>query len=294
MYSYDFETFDLGLTEPLPTDVFGHVQTTDHYPMTSSTHMGEFRWGKKNAFFVAASIVRVLLYRGSEMYGRREIKIFKIVSYIEVLKESKGKSGAYAMKRVAAGAISLVLGFSSLRNAQTILFGPQFSPLVQAPVFYTWVEWGAPYGRTVVSARPNEHFQQSGPPKSADWFPCLRENPDGTREFRTRDLSIPSPIRSGVAPHWRYGFYGVECIPIDNSKLDLSNRSTDISGFSLDRSWHFSVYKRWSCFKRVRGSQPSQEAIRSFQTAACRMFFWDICQRSVVISNCKLHYLKIQ
>ena len=59
--------------------------------------------------------------------------------------------------------------------------------------FFTRVEWGARYGRTVVRARPNEHSQRIGPPSSVDSFPCLREKPDATSEFRSRDLSIPSP-----------------------------------------------------------------------------------------------------
>ena len=61
----------------------------------------------------------------------------------------------------------------------------QFPPLVQAPGtgFYTWVEWGTTYERTVLRARPNEHSKRTGPPSSADKFPCLMEKPVGSSEF---------------------------------------------------------------------------------------------------------------
>ena len=85
----------------------------------------------------------------------------------------KEKLTAYAM-------ISRLLRFLSLRNAQTIepttawtaVPSPSGNPLVSLPSqdtrFYTWVDWGAPYERTVVRARPNEHYQRTGPPSSAD------------------------------------------------------------------------------------------------------------------------------
>ena len=42
------------------------------------------------------------------------------------------------------------------RRYSRLLPGLQFPPPVKAPgtSFYTWVQWGAPYGRTVVKARP--------------------------------------------------------------------------------------------------------------------------------------------
>ena len=63
------------------------------------------------------------------------------------------------------------------RQWSRLLLGLQFPPLVQAPDtrFYTWVEWGAPYGRTVVRAQPNEHSQRAGPPSNADLISLPKE-----------------------------------------------------------------------------------------------------------------------
>ena len=78
----------------------------------------------------------------------------------------------------------------SLRNAQTIeqlLLGLQFSSLVRTPSprFYSWVDWGARSSRNLVRHRPEEHFQKTGPPSSAVYIPCLKENPVGPDEVRT-------------------------------------------------------------------------------------------------------------
>ena len=60
----------------------------------------------------------------------------------------KGKLGAYAMKRVAAGAYHPTPWLFERANDQTIDPTTAWTAvsLAQAPgtCFYTWVEWGAP------------------------------------------------------------------------------------------------------------------------------------------------------
>ena len=81
------------------------------------------------------------------------------------------------------------------RQYSRLLTALEFSLLVQAPgtCFYTWVEWGAAYRRTMVSPWPNEHSQRTGPPSSANHFSLPKGKTVSPSEFRTRDLSIPSP-----------------------------------------------------------------------------------------------------
>ena len=56
------------------------------------------------------------------------------------------------------------------------------------------LEWsGAPYGRTMMRARPMSTTSELGHLEMPIQFPCLREKLDRTSEFRTWDLSIPSP-----------------------------------------------------------------------------------------------------
>ena len=84
-------------------------------------------------------------------------------------------------------------------NTRTAILNA-FPPAVQAPGtrIYTWVEWGAPYGRTVVRVRPNQHSQRIGPPSSADWFPCQREKtslPKGVSNPGLDPESYALPLR---------------------------------------------------------------------------------------------------
>ena len=106
-----------------------------------------------------------------------------------LLQGKKGKLGAHAINCVATGAHLPTLGFLSSqetpRRWRWLMPGLQFSSSVEAPGtrLPTWVEWGPLYGRTVVRARSNEHYQRTGPPSNTDWFSCLRGKPGGTQIF---------------------------------------------------------------------------------------------------------------
>ena len=63
------------------------------------------------------------------------------------------------MKRIAAGALTRLLGFLSLRNVPTIepttaCTAVSFPSVCTKTHFYSQVDLGAPYGRTVVKALP--------------------------------------------------------------------------------------------------------------------------------------------
>ena len=76
--------------------------------------------------------------------------------------------------------LDTAMGNHSLRNAQTVL---HLSGVRRAILAKWWV-----------LAPMSIH----GPPSTADYFPCIKEKPDSTDEFRTRDLSIPSPHTSSA------------------------------------------------------------------------------------------------
>ena len=66
-----------------------------------------------------------------------------------------GKERAYAMKRVAAGLIARILGFLSLRNAQTIKPNSAWAAFSSTSVltpgtrFYSWLDWNGVPAETV-------------------------------------------------------------------------------------------------------------------------------------------------
>ena len=111
--------------------------------------------------------------------------------------KEKGKLGANAMKRVAAGALPPAAWIfepakRSYDRADYCLdcsFLPQWKHRVL--VFTLECSGARPMGE-VVRARAKEHSQRTGPPSDADLISLRRGKPNGTSEFRTRDLSIPS------------------------------------------------------------------------------------------------------
>ena len=98
---------------------------------------------------------------------------------------------------------SRIPGFLTLENAQTMEPTTAWTAVFShgTSTMYSLLQlsggavfpWGAPYGKTVVRARPIEHAQRTGPPRNAEKFPSLRKKTDGPSEFRTRGHSAPSP-----------------------------------------------------------------------------------------------------
>ena len=85
----------------------------------------------------------------------------------------EGKLKAYAMKCVAAGAHFPIpwLFEPAKRQDDTADYylDCSFLPQWKQQVLVFTLEWsGARPGRTVVKARPNEHYQRTRPPSNAD------------------------------------------------------------------------------------------------------------------------------
>ena len=78
--------------------------------------------------------------------------------------------------------------------------------------FYTWVEWGAPCGRTVVRARPNEH-------PSAPMIPTIASPPGNKWE-----LAWTSPARSTVRTPY------ITSYPPRNQRMEIDRKTW--TGFS--------------------------------------------------------------
>ena len=165
----------------------------------------------------------------------------------------KKKLGAQAIKRVAAGAhlpTSWLFWACEMPRRQSLLPGLQFPPPVEAPGtrFYTWVEWGAPYGRTVVRARPNEHSQWTGPPSNAD----LVSLPKGNTRWNKR---VPNPLdpESYALPMrhtgwrvWRNRIRGGTYTRLEG--IDYADRT--YGSFSLSDIWWREV-KQHARFSRI-------------------------------------------
>ena len=99
---------------------------------------------------------------------------FSSLRHLHQMKK-KRKFAAHAMKRVTTGAqLPSPWHFLSLQNAQTIQPTTAWTAVssLTASAMYSFLhlsmEWGALYGRKVVRARPNDHYQRTGAPSSAD------------------------------------------------------------------------------------------------------------------------------
>ena len=92
-------------------------------------------------------------------------------------KEKKRKLGPYAMMRVTAGAhLPIPWLFEPAKRPNDTA---EYCLDRSASIWYSFSQLsglgGAPYGRTLVRARPHEHSQRTEQPSNVDWFPCLRE-----------------------------------------------------------------------------------------------------------------------
>ena len=123
------------------------------------------------------------------------------------VKESKKGKGVYATKRVAAGAHLPHPWFLIPWKTQA-LEPPTAWTAVSSPVqatgtrFYTWVEWGAPYGRKVViglgpMSIPSEMGHLALPIDFLAWGKIQM-----TQASFEPGTSRSRVLRSAIAPHW--------------------------------------------------------------------------------------------
>ena len=127
--------------------------------------------------------------------------------------------------------------------------GLPFPPLVWTPGirFYIWVDWGAPYGRTVVTAWPNERSQRTRPFSNGDCFGnnsgyAHRSVGYAHRSVCPRCPSFPcgnivmAPIRHVPVAK----FFSVKSVTLEKTAFPLTHNSSRPPWSS-----HFEV-KRWA------------------------------------------------
>ena len=121
---------------------------------------------------------QIITKRGRSFYSlkfARNIGLWRYSEtgeHVHVLHYRIAVAGANAMKRVAAGAHLLAPWlFEPVKcpeDRSDYCQDCSFLPRCKHQVLVCTLEWGAPQGRTVVRARPNEHYQRTGPLSNAD------------------------------------------------------------------------------------------------------------------------------